>query len=249
MFKDELGTLRDTTMKHCVKPNAVPRFYKPWSVPFAMKHKVEKELERLQQLGIIESIKFSDWVAPIAPVLKDDGTVHICGDYKLTINQAAKLETYPIPRVEDLFSMLAGGKTFTKLDMSHAYQQLLLDEMSNTSRSTLTKACLNITGWCLGWHLARPFLKDNGKLVAGNSRCGSVPRRHTDHRENRRGSPRSGSYEDVTGRAATKTMQMFIPGRECNIPGTSNISPVPLSRARKSQRHQGSSQAGKHDKT
>ncbi len=61
--------------------------------------------------------------------------------------------------------------------------------------------------------------------------------------------PRSGSYEDVTGRAATKTMQMFIPSRECNIPGTSNISPVPLSRARKSQRHQGSSQAGKYDKT
>ncbi len=130
MFKDELGTLRDTTMKHCVKPNAVPRFYKPGSVPFAMKHKVEKELERLQQLGIIESMKFSDWATPITPVLKDDGTVHICGDYKLTINQAAKLETYPIPRVEDLFSMLAGGKTFTKLDMSHAYQQLLLDEMS-----------------------------------------------------------------------------------------------------------------------
>ncbi len=63
-------------------------------------------------------------------MLKDDGTVCICGDYKLTINQAAKLETYPIPRVEDLFSMLAGGKTFTKLDMSHAYQQLLLDEES-----------------------------------------------------------------------------------------------------------------------
>lgn len=74
-----------------------------------MKYKVEKELERLQQLGVIESIQFSNWAAPIVPVLKEDGTVRICGDYKLTINQAAKVETYPIPRVEDLFSMLAGG--------------------------------------------------------------------------------------------------------------------------------------------
>lgn len=74
-----------------------------------MKYKVEKELERLQQLGVIESIQFSNWAAPIVPVLKEDGTVRICGDYKLTINQAAKVETYTIPRVEDLFSMLAGG--------------------------------------------------------------------------------------------------------------------------------------------
>ncbi len=56
VFKDELGTLRGTTVKLCVEPNAIPRFFKPRSVPFAMKHKVEKELERLQQLGIIESI-------------------------------------------------------------------------------------------------------------------------------------------------------------------------------------------------
>ena len=35
---------------------------------------------------------------------------------------------YPIPRVDDLFSPLAGGKAFSKLDLSHAYQQLLLDE-------------------------------------------------------------------------------------------------------------------------
>ncbi|RXN04191.1 putative protein K02A2.6-like protein [Labeo rohita] len=130
VFKDELGTLKGTFVKLCVEPSATPCFFKPRSVPFAMKHKVEKELERLQQLGIIESIQFSDWAAPIVPVLKEDGTVRICGDYKLTINQAAKLETYPIPRVEDLFSMLAGGKTFTKLYMSHAYQQLLLDEES-----------------------------------------------------------------------------------------------------------------------
>lgn len=84
-------------------------FFKPRSVPYAMKYKVEKELERLQQLGVIESIQFSNWAAPIVPVLKEDGTVRICGDYKLTINQAAKVETYTIPRVEDLFSMLAGG--------------------------------------------------------------------------------------------------------------------------------------------
>ena len=42
---------------------------------------------------------FSDWAAPIVPVLKKDGSVRIWGDYKLTVNQTAKLETYPLPKI------------------------------------------------------------------------------------------------------------------------------------------------------
>ena len=64
------------------------------------------------------------------PVVKDDGGIQICCDYKVTINNLSKLESYPIPKVEDLFTALSGGKTFSKLDLSHAYQQLILDEDS-----------------------------------------------------------------------------------------------------------------------
>ena len=73
---------------------------------------------------------FSDWAAPIVPVLKKDGSVRIWGDYKLTVNQTAKLETYPLPKIEDLLASLAGGKAFTKLDLAHVYQQVELDEDS-----------------------------------------------------------------------------------------------------------------------
>ena len=37
---------------------------------------------------------------------------------------------YPLPKVEDLLSTLAGGNTFSKLDLSHAYQQIQLSEES-----------------------------------------------------------------------------------------------------------------------
>ncbi|KAJ8346839.1 hypothetical protein SKAU_G00282400 [Synaphobranchus kaupii] len=50
-----------------------------------MKGKVEKELEHLQRLGIIEPVQFSKWAASIVPVLKDDKSARICGDYKLTV--------------------------------------------------------------------------------------------------------------------------------------------------------------------
>ena len=63
-------------------------------------------------------------------MLKRDGSVRICEDYKLTVHQAVKLDPYPLPRIEDLFSRLSAGKQFTKLDIAHAYQQIPLDEDS-----------------------------------------------------------------------------------------------------------------------
>ena len=61
-------------------------------------------------------------------MLKEDGSVRICGDYKLTVNLAAETETYPLPRIEEIFASLSGGKSFTKLDLAHAYNQVELDE-------------------------------------------------------------------------------------------------------------------------
>ena len=64
-------------------------------------------------------------------MLKNDKTsVWICGDFKQTINPVSKLDKYPIPKVEDLFATLSGGRVFSKIDLSQAYQQLPLDEES-----------------------------------------------------------------------------------------------------------------------
>ncbi|XP_055017905.1 LOW QUALITY PROTEIN: uncharacterized protein K02A2.6-like [Boleophthalmus pectinirostris] len=130
VFKEELGTWRGPPAKIYVKADVAPKFYKPRPVAFAMRKKVELELERLTKEGIIEPVRFSEWAAPIVPVLKTDSSVHVCGDYKLTVNQVSKLEQYPIPKLEDLFEKLTGGEKFTKLDLSHAYQQVTLDEAS-----------------------------------------------------------------------------------------------------------------------
>ena len=49
--------------------------------------------------------------------MKADGTVRICGDYKLTINQVSSADPYPLPRIKDLFASLSGGKRFSKLNL------------------------------------------------------------------------------------------------------------------------------------
>ena len=63
-------------------------------------------------------------------VPKRDGKIRICGDYKVTINSSLDVDQYPLPKPDHLFATLAGGKKFTKLDLSQAYQQLLLDDES-----------------------------------------------------------------------------------------------------------------------
>ena len=46
------------------------------------------------------------------------------------MNPVSKLDTYPIPKIQDIFATLEKGQTFRKVDLSRAYQQLLLEEES-----------------------------------------------------------------------------------------------------------------------
>lgn len=64
------------------------------------------------------------------PVLKQDGSLRISSDYKLTINQVPNHDSYPLPSMDDLFAMLAGGQAFTELDLPQTYQQMILEDES-----------------------------------------------------------------------------------------------------------------------
>ena len=61
-----------------------------------------------------ESVLFAEWAVPIVPIVNGDGLVRICCDYKVTANISARADTYPLPRIDDLLSSLAGGKSFSK---------------------------------------------------------------------------------------------------------------------------------------
>ena len=77
-------------MKLNIDPQAIPKFFKARSVPFALKPKVKAELDNLEAMRIISPVKFSHWAVPVVSVLKQNGKVRLCDNFKVTINQACQ---------------------------------------------------------------------------------------------------------------------------------------------------------------
>ena len=112
VFSDQLGCLNGAKVHFNVNQESCPKFFKPRPVPLALKDKLEEELDRLVAEGILSPVQFSMWAATIVPVVKHNGLIRICGDFKVTINQVSRLDSYTLLRIEELFAKLSGGKIF-----------------------------------------------------------------------------------------------------------------------------------------
>lgn len=130
VFNGKLGKYNLGTVKlECVS-EAKTVFCKPRPIPLAWKKTIENQLKDLVEKDVLEPIDNSDWGTPLVPIVKPNGEIRICGDYKSTINKFLIDFKYPLPRIEEIFASLQGGQLFTKLDLSNAYNQLVLDEDS-----------------------------------------------------------------------------------------------------------------------
>ena len=79
------------------------------SIPLALKDKIEADLDRMEKLAIIEKVDAYIRVGfSTAPVMKADGLVRHCGDYKVTINPYLDMNQHPLPKPDELFATLSG---------------------------------------------------------------------------------------------------------------------------------------------
>ena len=104
------GKLKNTTVSLNIDQTVPPKFHKARPLPYTLRNKVEEELDRLVTVGTISPVSTSKWASPIIPVVKSDGSVRICGDYKVAVNKALLSDIYPLPTTEDLFASLAFEK-------------------------------------------------------------------------------------------------------------------------------------------
>ncbi|KAI5738960.1 hypothetical protein M8J77_013245 [Diaphorina citri] len=140
VFKEDIKfkIVPNETVHIELKPDVQPIYMKPRPVPYSRKKAIEEELDHMERTGIITKIEHSDWGTPIVPVEKPNGSVRICADYKSTINKVIKDFNYPIPRIEDIYAQMNGGKFFCTLDLSKAYFHLGMDDESATLQAIST---------------------------------------------------------------------------------------------------------------
>ena len=72
VFASKLGCLKDFKVSIPVKEDAKPKFCKARPVPYAMRSRVEEELDRLEEQGVYEKVAFSKWASPIVTVMKNE---------------------------------------------------------------------------------------------------------------------------------------------------------------------------------
>ncbi|UYV65508.1 K02A2.6-like [Cordylochernes scorpioides] len=104
-----------------------PIFHKARPVPFAIRPAVTEALDKMVAKGYLCEVASSKWATPVVVVPKKNKDIRICCDFKVTLNKYLDTAAYPLPTQQDLFSTLAKGKYFSKLDLRNAYLQLEVD--------------------------------------------------------------------------------------------------------------------------
>jgi len=119
LFEPELGCYIGAPV--VLNESKGAKFHKARAVPYALQSKVEST----QKDGVIERVTSAVSAAPIVVVgKKESEDVCVCGDFSVTCNAYANVETYPMPQIEDMHSALRGCTVFSVLDIKQAYHQI-----------------------------------------------------------------------------------------------------------------------------
>jgi len=98
---------------------------------------VQKQLSDLVDLGFVRPSS-SSFASPVLLVKKADGSWRMCVDYR-AVNAATSKNSYPLPRVDELFEQLAGAQYFTKMDLHSGYWQIEVEEVDRHKTAFITR--------------------------------------------------------------------------------------------------------------
>ena len=130
--EDPLPAMKVEPVSVDIADKTMLKFCRARPVPIPMKEKIHKELDRLEKNGIITPVSSSRYASPVVWVAKKDGSLRMCADFKVHVNNSIKSDSYPLPTIESIFAGLENSKKFAKLDLKEAYWQVPLDKAART---------------------------------------------------------------------------------------------------------------------
>lgn len=105
-------------MSFQLDPMVWPICLKAHQVPLALKPRVDEELDKFVEEGVLEPVPHSTWETSIVTPVKPSGGICICADYEFTIDKALQDHAYLVPVVSHVMATLMGAKVFGKLDLA-----------------------------------------------------------------------------------------------------------------------------------
>ena len=99
--------------------------------------KIKEEVEKQLKAGFLSIVTYSNWVANIVPVLKKDGKVRMCMDYR-DLNRASPKDNFPLPHIDSLVDNTATNAMFSFMDGFSGYNQIKMAEEDKSKTTFVT---------------------------------------------------------------------------------------------------------------
>ena len=121
----DLGHTDTVRMKIDTGSN-LPIKMRPYRVQLNNRKVIDKAVDEMLEAKIISRSR-SEWSFPVVIVDKKDGSKRFCVDFR-KLNKITKLNSYPLPVIDDILALLGKARYFSSLDLKSGYWQVLMDE-------------------------------------------------------------------------------------------------------------------------
>ena len=110
VFNNKIGKKKDVIDKLSIDPEIDPVAMKHRRIPFHLRGKVEKEIQRLLEADVIERVyEPTGWVSPVVIGNKPNGDIRLCVDMTEP-NKAIKRVHHVKPTIDDIKYKVNGAE-------------------------------------------------------------------------------------------------------------------------------------------
>ena len=129
-----------------IKPGYRPYRQPPRKVDPKIHDAVKEEITRLYEAGFIRPCRYAEWVSNIVPVIKKNGKMRVCIDFR-DLNKATPKDEYPMPNADLLIDAAAGHKILSFMDGNAGYNQIFMAEEDIPKTAFRCPGALGLYEW------------------------------------------------------------------------------------------------------